>query len=53
MNNRPALSTHVEAAFTGCCEGSRAAAPSGVPVSTVYLARGDEHHRRDTARDGG
>ena len=37
MNDKHALSARVKAAFEGCYEGSRAAALSGVPVSTVYL----------------
>ena len=37
MDDRHALSARVRAAFQGCYEGSRAAALSGVPVSTVYL----------------
>ena len=37
MNDEHALSARVKAAFEGCYEGSRAAALSGVPVSTVYL----------------
>ena len=37
MNDKHALSARVKAAFEGCYEGPRAAALSGVPVSTVYL----------------
>ena len=37
MNDRNALSARVKAAFEGCYDGPRAAALSGVPVSTVYL----------------
>ena len=37
MDDRHALSARVNAAFEGCYEGPRAAALSGVPVSTVYL----------------
>ena len=37
MYDRHALSARVKAAFEGCYEGPRAAALSGVPVSTVYL----------------
>ena len=37
MNDKHALSARVKAAFEGCYESSRAAALSGVPVSTVYL----------------
>ena len=37
MDHRQALSARVKAAFEGCYEGPRAAALSGVPVSTVYL----------------
>ncbi len=37
MDDRHALSARVKAAFAGCYEGQRAAALSGVPVSTVYL----------------
>ena len=37
MNDKHALSERVKAAFAGCYESSRAAALSGVPVSTVYL----------------
>ena len=37
MDDRQALSARVKAAFEGCYEGPRAAALSGVPVSTVYL----------------
>ncbi len=37
MNDEHALSARVKAAFEGCYEGPRAAALSGVPVSTVYL----------------
>ena len=37
MNDKQALSARVKAAFEGCYEGPRAAALSGVPVSTVYL----------------
>ena len=37
MDDNLALSARVRAAFQGCYEGPRAAALSGVPVSTVYL----------------
>ena len=37
MDDKNALSARVKAAFEGCYEGPRAAALSGVPVSTVYL----------------
>ena len=37
MDNTQALSARLRAAFEGCYEGVRAAALSGVPVSTVYL----------------
>ena len=37
MNDKHTLSARVKAASEGCYEGSRAAALSGVPVSTVYL----------------
>lgn len=37
MVDKHALSARVKAAFEGCYEGPRAAALSGVPVSTVYL----------------
>ena len=37
MDNINALSARLRAAFEGCYEGPRAAALSGVPVSTVYL----------------
>ena len=36
MGNRHVFSAQVRAAFQGCYEGPRAAALSGVPVSTVY-----------------
>ena len=36
MDNNPELSDRIKAAFTGCYEGPRAAALSGVPKSTVY-----------------
>ena len=36
MDNKQALSARLRAALEGCYEGPRAAALSGVPVSTVY-----------------
>ena len=37
MVNKQALSARLKAAYSGCYEGPRAAALSGVPLSTVYL----------------
>ncbi len=37
MEDRGVLSARIRAAFDGCYEAQRAAALSGVPVSTVYL----------------
>ena len=37
MVNKQALSARLKAAFSGCYEGPRASALSGVPLSTVYL----------------